>query len=125
MSKPLIHAKNSARKFGGKWQDYIAIHDFIDMSKSAHATMKHRTVLHSALGIYIVERVFGTAITVQRTGPMPVGSSRSIDVAVRDIAEQHVLEDLGFIPSLDDYLKHMEEQPWMAGIRTRKMVIVD
>jgi hypothetical protein len=36
-----------------------------------------------------------------------------------------VLEDLGFIPSLSDWLKEMPPQPWMAGMKKRPMQIVD
>jgi hypothetical protein len=46
-------------------------------------------------------------------------------VHVRDIAEQHVLEDLGFIPSLNDWLREMPSQPWMAGVRKAPMRVVD
>jgi len=36
-----------------------------------------------------------------------------------------VLEDLGFIPSLSDWLKEMPAQPWMAGVRKQPLHIVD
>jgi hypothetical protein len=36
-------------------------------------------------------------------------------VSVRDIAEQHVIQDLGFIPSVQQYLDHMELADWMGG----------
>jgi hypothetical protein len=107
--KPHIHAKNSAKKYGGKPADYQAIHDEIDSSKSAHASMRHRAVFHSAFGIYIIERIFGTTIT----------NSDGKTVSVRDVAEDHVLEDLGTIPSLDRWLDAMELQKWMGG-PTRK-----
>lgn len=102
--KPYLHAKSSAGKWGGVPEEYLAIHDFLDSSKSAHASVKHRAVLHSAFGIYIAERVFGHNITVGVK-----------TVSVRDIAERHVIEDLGTIPSLDDWLKAMELQEWMGG----------
>ena len=44
---------------------------------------------------------------------------------MRDIAEQHVLEDLGFIPSLNDWLKEMTPQPWMAGLRKLPARVID
>ena len=103
--KPWSHAKNSTKKYGGKPEDYMSIHDQIDFSKCSHSTVKHRAVFHSALGIYIVERIFGTHIT----------NSDGARVQVRDIAEDHVLEDLGKIPSLDDWLDHMEIAAWMGG----------
>ena len=35
-------------------------------------------------------------------------------VYVRDIAEQHVLEDLGFIPSFADWVRCIRPEPWMG-----------
>lgn len=103
--KPHIHAKNSVKKYGGVATDYMPIHDAIDSSKSAHATIKHRAVLHSAFGIYLIERIFGATLT----------NSDGKTVSVRDIAEDHVIEDLGRIPSLDEYLSEMAIKPWMGG----------
>jgi len=111
--KPFLHAKSSARKFGGKASDYLSIHDFMDSSKSSHASVKHRAILHSAFGIFIAEKVFGHNIV----------NSDGKDVSVRDVAEQHVLEDLGTIPSLDDWLNAMELQAWMGGPSKKKTII--
>jgi len=103
--KPLIHAKNSAKKYGGKWEDYIDIHEKMDSSKSSHASVKHRLVFHSAFGIYLIQDIFGVSM---------VNSDNHV-VAVRDIAEQHVLEDLGKIPSLDEWLNEMPIKAWMGN----------
>ena len=115
MSKAYIHAQSSVKRFGGRVEDYIAIHERIDSTKSAHAEVTHRCVFHSAFGIYIIEEIFGRFIT----------NSDGKQVFVRDIAEQHVLEDLGFIPSLSDWLKEMPAAPWMAGQRKMRVEIVD
>ncbi|MEZ6139589.1 MAG: hypothetical protein R3B84_03365 [Zavarzinella sp.] len=115
MSKAWVHAESSARKWGGKPDDYIAIHEKMDQTKMAHAEVTHRAVFHHAFGIYIMEDIFGRTLT----------NSDGKLVHVRDIAEQHVLEDLGFIPSLNDWLREMPSQPWMAGQRKQKMTLVD
>lgn len=115
MSKALIHARSSARKWGGTPEDYIEIHEYMDSTKSAHAEVTHRCVFHSAFGIFIVEDVFGRTLT----------NSDGKEVFVRDVAEQHVIEDLGFIPSLSDWLREMPAQPWMAGARKMPIKIVD
>jgi hypothetical protein len=112
--KPWLHAKSSARKWGGDPGPYLPIHDFLDSSKSAHASVKHRAVLHSAFGIYLAERVFGHNII----------NSLGREVSVRDVAERHVIEDLGKIPSLDDWLDHMTLEEWMGG-PSRKTRTVD
>ena len=56
--KPWIHSKKSARQFGGKPEDYIDIHNFLDSSKAHHADMRHRALLHSSFGIFLTEQVF-------------------------------------------------------------------
>ena len=44
-------------------------------------------------------------------------------VIVKSIAEQHILEDIGFIPSLKDWFKEMRPNLWMEStkLRTKKM----
>lgn len=103
--KPYLHAKVSAKKFGGVPEDYMPIHDFIDSTKAHIADVRHRALLHSSWGIYIVEKVFGTNIK----------NSDGRLVSTRDVAEEHILEDLGRIPSVQDYLGNMRIQPWMGG----------
>lgn len=120
--KPHMHARNSARKYGGKPEDYQAIHDFFDQTKAALPDMRHRAVLHNAFGIFLAERMFGTLIT----------NSDGKQVSVRDIGEDHVIEDLGFIPTLQDYLKHidLDGAAWMSGTKrggtkTKHIPLVD
>jgi hypothetical protein len=115
VSKAWVHAQSSAKRWGGTPDDYIAIHERMDSTKSAHAEVTHRCVFHSAFGIYIIEELFGRFLT----------NSDGKQVFVRDIAEQHVLEDLGFIPSLSDWLNELPSQPWMAGQRKLNVKIVD
>lgn len=103
--KPYLHARSSASKYGGKPEDYLKIHDWFDQTKAHHADVRHRAILHSSFGIFLCEQVFGTNII----------NSSGKEVSVRDIGEQHVLEDLGTIPSVGDYLKNMQLQPWMGG----------
>jgi hypothetical protein len=111
--KPLLHAKSSVRKYGGVIEDYIAVHDFIDSSKIAMPDIRHRAILHSAFGIFLAEKMFGTYVT----------NSIGKQISVRDLAEDHVIEDLGFIPTMENYLNNMTIQPWMSGtMRSRKKV---
>lgn len=106
MAKPFIHAKSSAKRYGGKAEDYQAIHDFLDSSKGAIADNRHRALTHNAWFLSnVLERVFGATIK----------NSDGRLVSVRDIGEQHILEDfrMKFIPSAQDYLAEIEFQPWM------------
>lgn len=107
--KPFVHARNSAKKYGGKPVDYQALHDFFDSSKQALPDMRHRAILHSAFGIFMLERVFGTTIT----------NSDGKQVCVRDIGEDHVIEDLGFIPTVERWLAHLPMEEWMFGARRK------
>lgn len=107
MSKPWIHAVSSAKRFGGVPEDYIEIHNLMDSSKATIADSRHRALTHNAWFVgTILEKVFGVTITNS------AGQVRS----VRDIGEQHVLEDFGgrFIPSAQDYLQETEMKEWMV-----------
>jgi hypothetical protein len=111
--KPHLHANISAKQHGGTPDDYMAIHEFIDHSKSSMADVRHRAMLHSAWGIYVVSQVFGNLIT----------NSDGKQVSVRDIAEEHVIQDLGFIPTMDDWLKNLPIEGWMSGTRKTRQVL--
>lgn len=107
MGHPWHHALSSAKKFGGKPEDYLPIHDWFDASKEFFCDFRHRALRHHAQGIYEAERVFGTYIV----------NSDGKEVPVRLIGEQHVKEDLGFIPTLADWLRWIRPQKWMlAGV---------
>jgi len=101
--KPYLHAQLSVKKFGGKELDYLPIHDFFDSSKAHFPDMRHRAMFHHSFGIYVLERIFGTFIT----------NSDGKKIQVRDIGEQHVMDDLGFIPTVQDYLMCMSGADWM------------
>ena len=108
MSKPWIHAKNSARKFGGQPEDYMKIHNLMDSSKDCIGDNRHRCLTHNSWFIGAdgpLEKIFGVVIK----------NSDGKEVSVRDIGEQHILEDFGmrFIPTAQDYLQEIEFQSWM------------
>jgi len=110
MAKPHIHAMSSARKFGGTWEDYIKIHELMDSSKGSFADNRHRALTHNAWFIReILPKIFGDTIT----------NSDNKVVSIHSIGEQHVLEDFGmrFIPTVQDYLAHMDMLPWMSNSR--------
>jgi len=101
---PLTHAKNSVKLFGGKLEDYLSIHLWFDATKLHVADLRHRVVLHNSFGIGLCEQVHGVYLV----------NSDGKNVAVRKIAEQHVKEDLGFIPSLDQALVGVPISPLVA-----------
>lgn len=108
MSKPWVHAKNSAKKYGGKPDDYLPIHNLMDSSKGSIGDNRHRCLTHNSWFIAAdgpLERIFGVVIK----------NSDGREVSVRDIGEQHILEDFGmrFIPTPQDYLQEMDIKGWM------------
>jgi hypothetical protein len=112
ISKPWIHAMASAKKFGGKPEDYIEIHNLMDSSKGCIGDNRHRCLTHNSWFIAAdgpLERIFGVVIK----------NSDGRQVSVRDIGEQHILEDFGmkFIPTAQDYIQEMEMAPWMNNDR--------
>ena len=71
MPHPMEHARNSAKQFGGRPEDYLAIHRWFDDDA----------------------------------------------VPVRYLGEQHVKEDLGRIPTAQDWLSQIRPERWMDGQR--------
>lgn len=107
MAHPIKHAESSAKKFGGKPDDYLPIHNWFDESKAFRPDFRHRALRHHAEGIFIAEKLFGITIV----------NSEGKQVPVRYVGEQHVREDLGRIPTADDWLSQIRPQPWMYGRR--------
>ena len=103
MSHPLHHAISSQRKWGGKIDDYLPLHNWYDETKKHYPDMRHRALRHHSEGIFWCEEKFGVYIT-NSDGKM---------VPVRAIGEQHILEDIGFIPTIKDYLDNMNTVGWM------------
>jgi len=112
--KPYNHAENSARKLGGKPEDYLPIHNWMDQTKAHVPDVRHRLILHNSFGIFLCEQAFGTTIT----------NSDGKVISVRDVAEQHVIEDLGTIPSLQEALRSTKSEAWMAGGFSRERIKV-
>lgn len=96
---PWKHSLSSQYKFGGQAEDYLELHRFLDSSKLFFHHLKHRALLHHLLGIEFCEELFGFAIQ----------NSASRSVPVRDIAAQHIREDLnGILPSINDWFQDSE-----------------
>jgi len=105
MVHPLKHAESSARTFGGKPEDYLPIHNWFDESKAFFPDFRHRALRHHAEGIFLAEKLFGVTIV----------NSDGKRIPVRYIGEQHVREDLGRIPTVQDWLLEIKPQRWMYG----------
>lgn len=108
---PYHHAVSSVKKHGGKPEDYHAIHQWFDESKAFYADFRHRALRHHAEGIFECEHVFGHTVT----------NSDNKVVPVRFIAEQHVKEDCGFIPTMQDWFKHIRPATWMLKVGVKNV----
>ena len=105
MSNPLVHAERSAKKWGGSANDYLSLHQWFDATKAHLPDNRHRMLLHNGFGMLLAEQVFGPVIE----------NSLGRRVFVRNLAALHILEDLGFIPTVQECLAELPLQPWMAG----------
>ena len=63
MAHPNLHAKSSAKKFGGKPEDYIHLHEWMDETKGWVGDSLHRMFRHHSEGIFEMEKRFGTEFT--------------------------------------------------------------
>jgi len=107
MAHPLHHAMSSVKRWGGEVEDYMPIHNFLDSSKAHMGDIRHRALLHNTWGVFLCEKLFGVSIC----------NSNGRDIPVRTIAEKHVVEDCGFIPSVSDWLKHLQiPEAWMKRV---------
>lgn len=103
---PLYHSKSSVKRWKGSVSDYIAIHELLDSPKSCMNNNTGRMMTHNTWFAYtVIPKIFGYNI-INSDG-------KSVDTV--DIAMLHISEDYQgrFIPTPQDFLKHMEIQPWM------------
>ena len=108
MANPLVHSKSSVRLWGGKVEDYLPLHNKMDISKKYFSDNRHRALTHNMFFIFeVMIPLFGEYID----------NSDGKAVSVKDICEYHILEDYGkkFIPNVSDFLQEMEIKSWMAN----------
>jgi hypothetical protein len=107
MAHPYHHALSSAKKHGGQPNQYLFIHEWFDATKAWIPDIRHRALRHHAEGIFECEQKFGVTI------PVTLNDGTVKQVPTRVIAEQHVLEDCGFIPNAKDYFEKFTVLSWM------------
>jgi hypothetical protein len=100
--KPLQHARITAHRYGGEWQDWIAIHDWIDRSKAIFPSMQHRMLLHSDFGEWLTVRIHGEAIMAE-DGTV---------ISTCDLFRDHQVEDLGRVVTLAEWLCEVDADYW-------------
>jgi hypothetical protein len=112
-----MHAVSSAKKFGGSPEDYIDIHEWFDCTKQYTGDFTHRAMRHHAAGIQWCISVFGNTIRIDSNKKVPV----------KLIAEQHVIEDCGFIPTIQDWMSPIKENPkdWMLKVKKKTTQVLE
>jgi hypothetical protein len=106
MANPMVHSRSSMKRWGGVVEDYLAIHKLLDSPKATMNNNTSRMLTHNTWFAYeVIPLIFGYNI-INSDG-------KSVDVV--DIAMLHIAEDFRhkFIPTPQDYLQHMQVQPWM------------
>jgi len=107
MAHPIEHAESSVNTWGGKVEDYLPMHNWLDETKSWVCHSTHRMFRHHAEGIFEMEKIFGASFV----------NSDGQTVYTRYVGEQHVREDCnGYVPTAKEWLNAIEsnERPlWM------------
>lgn len=121
---PYHHALSSAKKFGGCWEDNIDIHMWFDETKQYTGDWTHRALRHHSAGVEWCIKEHGDTVRYYTT------CDDFKDIPVKLIAEQHIIEDCGFIPTPQDWLKCLVAHPasWMRKVQmkyTTKLEEVD
>lgn len=114
---PWYHAVSSAKAFGGSPEDYIAVHNWFDCTKAHTGNFNHRALRHHSQGVEDCIREFGDTIYIPGT---------DMEVPVKIIAELHVMEDCGFIPTVADWLAPIKEHPaeWMLKVKKKSKSVL-
>jgi hypothetical protein len=108
MANPMIHSISSVKRWGGKVEDYIGIHELLDSPKATMNNQSSRCLTHNTwFAFTIIPKIFGYNI-LNSDGK----SINSVDIALLHIAEDFRMK---FVPTPQDYLKHLEVQPWMCN----------
>ena len=108
MANPMIHSISSVKRWGGKVEDYIGIHELLDSPKATMNNQSSRCLTHNTwFAFTIIPKIFGYNIL----------NSDGKSINADDIALLHIAEDfrMKFVPTPQDYLKHLEVQPWMCN----------
>jgi hypothetical protein len=112
---PWYHAVSTAKRYGGAPENYIEIHNWFDETKRYTGDFRHRALRHHSAGVEWAIEKFGHTVL----------NSDGRVIPVKVIAEQHIVEDCGFIPTPQDYLKHIDPPDWMLRVATRSRELED
>lgn len=112
MANAIVHSQSSVKKFGGELDDYLAIHEKMDCSKAYLSDNRHRALTHTMFWVKeVMIPIYGSYIEVTNK------DGKLVKVSVKDICEQHILEDyrMKYIPTVQDFLQEMDFKDWMQN----------
>lgn len=110
MASAWHHSVSSAREWGGEPEEYLHVHRFFDeTSKEMVGDFRHRALRHHTTGIRECEERFGPSLKLTTGRTIPT----------RWVAERHVIEDLGRLYTVADWLRCIRAESWMN--RPRKL----
>lgn len=101
----LYHARSSAQKWGGTPEEYLPFHKWFDETSFHVNDKRHRMMRHHSFGIGEMMKLFGEYYT----------NTAGKTVPLKQIGEQHVVEDIGFIPTVSDWIRGIPREKWMDG----------
>lgn len=102
---PFDHARSSARRFGGAWEDYLPLHSWFDASKATHCHFTHRALRHHHEGIAEAVQLFGPTIR----------NCDGVDIATLALGRQHLEEDCPHIPNAADWVADLRAPEWLGA----------
>ncbi len=105
MATSVTHAQSSVRKFGGSVEDFLPIHNWFDATKEMMGDFRHRALRHHTTGVRECVEKFGPILTLSTGRQIPT----------QLVAEQHLIEDFGYLPTLQDWLNTIVPQKWMVS----------
>lgn len=103
---PHDHARSSARRFGGRWEDYQPLHDWFDASKAALCHFLHRALRHHREGIAEAVALFGPTLA----------NADGVLVPTETVGVQHVEEDCRRMPSAADWTVGFRPPDWWPAV---------
>lgn len=120
MANPQVHARSSARKFGGKWENYIELHAFLDSSKLHYAKATHRALLHHQFGKKLALDIFVPKLVKE----MRTENYTSVLEFCRDVIDQHFSEDFTkFLPSVSKWFENSDAK--LRPQMSRRLTIIE
>jgi len=100
------------KKFKGEtdedFRQFLVLHKKMDCSKRAVPDNRHRVLTHTMFWIEeVMIPLYGDFVIL----------SNGQKASVKDICEQHILEDyrMKFIPTPQDFIQEMEYKQWMQN----------